>query len=363
MRIITRRQFMSTVGRYSLAGAGAAIAAPTISRRAAAASGELVVSSWGGSFQDALREVFFAPFSDETGIAVQEVTYGIQGLAKVKAQLAAGKVEVDLLDGPPFWNAVGKRDGLTQTIDLGGIRNPDAHMSSALDEWGYGYGTISWGIGYNLESFPNGAPRSWADFWNVSDFPGARGMFAPIAARHIEYALLAGGTSVGDVNPLTPEKVDRAFEMLHKIKDHMTVWWGSSSQAESMLSQRELDAAEFVHGRAFGLEKQGVPVRFEYNGAVMNLLTWVMAKDAPNPENAQSFIEFCSRPDRQAAFANKLFYGPTNETALASITDDFVKTRLPTYPANLEKQVLLDGAYWADNLGKLKPRWVEVTSG
>jgi putative spermidine/putrescine transport system substrate-binding protein len=359
MQKFSRRKFVTTAAGL----ATTAITAPYILKTAQAASKELVISSWGGTFQDALREVFFKPFSAETGIEVKEVTYGIGGLTKVKAQMAAGKVEVDLLDGPPFWNAVGKRDGLTQKIDLGGIKNQNAHMPSALDEWGYGYGTISWGIGYNTESFPNGAPKNWSDFWNVSDFPGARGMFAPIAARHLEFALMADGVSAGDVNPLTDAKVDQAFKALHRIKDDIALWWGSSSQAESMLMQRELDMAEFVHGRAFGLERKGVPVRFEYNQAVMNLLTWVMANGAPNAENAQKFVEFSSRPDRQAAFANQLFYGPTNEKAIESITDDFVKTRLPTYQANLEKQVLLDGTFWANNLGKLKPRWVEVTSG
>lgn len=363
MKSQTRRSFLSSTGAVTALAMGGAVSAPLVRRAHASGSGELVISSWGGTFQDALREVYFEPFSKEFGIEVKEVTYGIQGLAKVKAQSEAGHVEVDLLDGPPFWNAVGQRDGLTQEIDLSDIENASDHLPAALDPWGYGYGSISWGIGYNQESFVGGAPRSWADFWNTEEFPGARGMFGPIAARHLEYALLAKGVAPGNVNPLDKDKVNTAFAALNEIKDNINVWYNSSSQAETMLIQRELDLAEFVHGRAFGLQRKGVPVRFEYSGAVLNLLTWVMAKNAPNAENAQKFVAFCSRADRQAAFANKLFYGPTNNAAMAKITDDFVRSALPTNPVNLEKQVLLDGAYWANNLGTQKDRWLEVTSG
>lgn len=357
----SRRQFLGRAGAAAL-GSGL-LFAPLVKRAHAKGTGELVVSSWGGSFQDALREVYFEPFSRESGIEVKELTYGMQGLAKVKAQDAAGKVEVDLLDGPPFWNAIGRRDGLTQEIDLGDIQDSGSHIPAALDPWGYGYGSISWGVGYNKESFSSGAPKSWADFWNVEDFPGARGMFGSIAARHFEYALMAKGAAASDVNPIDAAKKEAAFTALEEIKNNINVWYTSSSQAETMLVQRELDMSEFVHGRAFGLERDGAPVRFEFNGAVMNLLTWVMAKGAPNRENAQKFISFCSRADRQAVFANKLFYGPTNSAAINGISDDFVKAALPTTPANLEKQVLLDGAYWAENLEVHAARWAKITSG
>lgn len=360
MAMQSRRQFLSTAGAATL-GSGL-LFTPFVKRAHAQGSGALVVSSWGGSFQNALREVYFEPFSKEFGIEVKELTYGMQGLAKVKAQAAAGNVEVDLLDGPPFWNAIGRRDGLTQEIDLSDIEDRAAHVPAALDPWGYGYGSVSWGIGYNKESYSGGAPTSWADFWNVDDFPGARGMFGSIAARHFEYALMAKGMAARDVNPIDAAKETAAFKALEEVKDNINVWYTSSSQAETMLMQRELDMSEFVHGRAFALERDGTSVGFEYNGAVMNLLTWVMAKGAPNRENAQKFIRFCSRADRQAALADTLLYGPTNGASINGITDDFVKAALPTNPVNLEKQVLLDGTYWADNLGVHSARWAEITS-
>ena len=69
-----------------------------------------------------------------------------------------------------------------------------------MNEYGYSWGSVSWGIGYNKKSYPNGGPRNWAQFWDTDKFPRVRSMFAPIAARHIEYALMADGVGVADVN-------------------------------------------------------------------------------------------------------------------------------------------------------------------
>lgn len=351
------------MGAGATVAAASALAMPFIGRKANAGTGKLVVSSWGGSIQDALREAYFAPFAKETGIQVVEQTYGIKGLAKLKAQIAAGGAEVDLLDGPPFWTAIGRKIGVTDKIVFDDFADPSDHMSEALNAYGYAYGTVSWGIGYNAKSYPNGGPQSWKDFWNTGKYPGVRAMFGPIAARHIEYALMAGGLAAADVNPLDEAKVDRGFKKLEEIKNHVGVWYNSLAQTQSLMISREIDTAEFVNGRAFAAQDQGEPIEFVYNEAVMNLLTWVMSKGAPNRENALRFLAFSSRPDRQAAFANKLFYGPTNKKALEQIADRKILERLPTHPENLAKQMLLDGDYWSGHLGKLKPRWQAITSG
>lgn len=356
---VSRRAVLTGI----VAAAISSLPLPGIIRGARAATGELVISSWGGTFQDALREAFFTPFAEETGVKIVEQTYGGDGLAKLKAQAQAGKVAVDLLDGPPFWATLGKEGGLLAPIPYDGFPDRADQMAAAMDGYSYGYGTTSWGIGYNTDGFPNGGPKSWADFWDTEAFAGDRSMFGAIPARHLEYALMADGVAAQDVNPLDPAKVDRAFAKLAAIKPSVGVWYTSLGQAQSLLLSREVDMAEFVNGRAFEAQDKGQPIGFSYDGAVMNVLIWVMAKNAPNPENALKFLQFCGRADRQAALARSQFSGPTNARALELITDRKTLSRMPTYPENLKKQVMLDGAFWANNLGKLRARWLEVTSG
>lgn len=354
----SRRQILIGMG----GGVAASIAAPFISRRALASTKQLVVSSWGGGLQTALRKAYFAPFQAETGVEIVERTYGSNGLAQLRAEIQAGGATTDLFDGPPFWVSIGRKAGIIGRISYSDFRDRDAHIPEALNEFGYGYGSVSWGIGYNTKSFPNGGPSNWADVWDTAKFKGVRAMFGPIAARHLEYALMAEGVPPGAVNPLNAEKEDRAFAKLKQIKPSVGLWFDSFSQAETMLTSREIDVCEYVSGRAFEAQDKGSPIAFTFKGAVMNLLTWVMAKDAPNKENALKFLAFSSRPDRQAALAQSIFYGPTNTKAFAEVPDEKTRRRLSTHPDNLKTQVLLDGEYWADALGRLKPRWTQITS-
>lgn len=340
----------------------AATAAPFVARSGFAQAQQLTISSWGGSFQDALRKVLFDPFAKETGIKVVEVTWGGQGLARLKAQLDAGKVEVDLLDGPPFWSAIGKNQGVLDAIDKGAISDPSSHIAGAIDDFAYAYGSTTWGITYNTKSYPNGAPANWRDFWDAGRVKGRRAMFGATPARHLEYALQADGLAPSQVYPMDDKKVDRAFAKLGEIKKNMAVWYQTTSQMETLVTTGEIDCGELTSGRAFFLQSQGAPLQFVFEGAVMNLLIWVLAKNAPNKTNASQFLKFCSRPDRHVELAKVLFSGPTNKKALDAIKDKKFLERLPTFGPNYERQVKLDATWWAGNMGKLSTRWNQVTS-
>lgn len=338
-----------------------ALGAPTV-LRAQPASKQLVVSGWGGTFQDAMRKALFEPFSKETGIRVVEVTYGGQGLARVKAQLDAGKVEVDLMDGPPFWPIMGAAQGLLDKMDLSKVADPGSHLQGAIGEHGYGYAATSWGIAYSTKTYANAAPRNWKDFWNVDGLKGRRALFGSVAVRHLEYALMADGVPAAQVNPIDAAKVDRAFAKLDQIKDKMAVWYQTNAQMESLLVNGEIDMGELTSNRAHYLRTQGSPIQFQYNEAVMNQLVLVMPKNAPNKANAEAFLRFCSRPDRQAELSTITFTGPSNSRALAMIKDEALLKALPTSPHNLQQQVQLDSRFWAANLAPLGPRWAQLTS-
>ena len=355
---------MNKVSRRSILKSAAgllALGAPMV-LRAQAATKQLVVSGWGGTFQDAMRKALFEPFSKETGIRVVEVTYGGQGLARVKAQVDAGKVEVDLMDGPPFWPIMGASQGLLQKMDLSGIADAGSHLQGAIGDHGYGYAATSWGMAYNTKTFAKGGPKTWKDFWDTEGYKGRRAFFGGVAVRHLEYALLADGVPAAQVNPMDGAKVDRAFAKLEQIKGRIAVWYQTNAQMESLLVNGEIDLGELTSNRAHFLGTQGAPIQFQYNEAVMNQLLLVMAKDAPNKANAEAFLRFCSRPDRQAELATITFTGPSNSRALAMIKDESLLRTLPTSPHNLQQQVQLDSRFWAANLAALGPRWAQLTS-
>ena len=358
---VTRRSFLTGAIAAGLAtGAGTRLlGADLVGNARAQGGGRVVVSGWGGAIQDAMRKAFFAPFTTATGIEVVEQTYGAQGLAKVKAQLGEGAAQVDLLDGPPFWTVIGSHQGLLDTIDLTGVNSAD-FMPGALDPYGFGYGTVSWGIAYDKEKVR--APGGWRDFWDTNAFKGRRAMFGPLVARHLEYALMADGVMPKAVYPLDEAKTTRAFAKLAELKPAINVWYQTGAQCEQLLLDKQIEMAEFFNGRVYFHQDQGVPLEFVWNEAVMNLLVFVLAKGAPNRANALKLLSFIARPEPQAEFAKMIYYGPTNARALDLIKDAKTLGRLPTHPANMAKQVVLDGKWWGENLGRLSPRWTQMIS-
>ena len=369
---VNRRQFLHlaglTTGGLMLGslgtGCGATPAstggtAPAPAGTGGAKKKAVVISGWGGAIQDAMRKAYFEPFTRETGIEVVEQTYGGDGLAKLKAQIGQGGAQVDILDGPPFWTVIGSKQGLLDKIDAKLFSGSD-FLPGAINDYGLGYSTVAWGITYNTQQFAKGHPENWADFWDATRFPGRRTMFGSLFARHPEYALMADGVATKDVYPLSDEKIDRTLTKL--AKPNIATWYQTGSQCEQMLSAKEVVLAEFFNGRTAYLAQQGVPVAFEWNQSVLNYTTWVLAKDAPNKENALQLLRFMGEPQPQANFASLIYYGPTNHKALDLIKDEMVLKSIPTFPDNWKKLLPIDSDWWGENLGKYADRWNQFIS-
>jgi putative spermidine/putrescine transport system substrate-binding protein len=306
-----------------------------------------------------MREAYFAPFTRDTGIEVVEQTYGSQGLARVKAQLREGAARVDLLDGAPFWPVIGHRQQILDAITLTNV-DASSFIAGAIGPYSFGYATVSWGI--TRLSTHAARPNSWRDFWDARRFPGRRALFGPFVARHPEYALMADGVPPHGVNPLDEAKIERAFAKLAGLKPAVSVWYQTAAQCEHLLANNQVDMVEFFNGRAFFLKDQGVPLEFVWNQAIMNTSVFVLARQAPNRENALAFLEYIAQPEPQAAYAKLICYGPTNTRALQLIADPKTLERLPTFGPNRQQQIALDARWWSEQYDRLSPRWSRLIS-
>src|SRR3974390_3550042 len=85
---------------------GSAAAALSISGSSARAQGRRgVFATWGGSWEKAMREAWFDPFTKETGIPVvsaQGNTYG-----KIRAMVEANNTEWDVVEVNPDFQWIG----------------------------------------------------------------------------------------------------------------------------------------------------------------------------------------------------------------------------------------------------------------
>jgi len=347
MSSVTRRYFLKMGVLTAATGAVAKSLSPVIVR---AAPKELVICSWGGSYQEAQRKAMLEPFEKESGIKVIEASPTDYG--KLKAMVVSGNVEWDLVDvGDRMVNS-GAKDGLLEPLDYQLIDTRDVFPQVVHK---YGIGTIYYStiLGYSTKKYSSGNhPKTWAEFWDMKRFPGPRTMRNnPI--DNLEFALMADGVPMGKIYPLD---VERAFKSLERIKKHITVWWTTGAQPAQLLADAEVDLATAWNGRVATIIQQGAKAAIEWNQGQLHWDSWLIPKGSRNKDGAMKFIAFATQPKIQAAITRYIPYGPVNKKAFDFI-DPKIARELPTDPENARRQLMVDAAYWGENLNALVERW------
>lgn len=341
---------VSTLARTGLAAAG--LAAAIAATAPASAQNSVTFAGWGGVTQEAERKAYFEGGAKALNMTVREESHN--GYASIKAQVESGAKAWDVVGSSIADCALATRNGLTEPLDYKVIDTTglpkEFVMPNCVALW-----TFSYGITYRSDVYKNGAgPKSWADFWDVKKFPGRRSLFSN--GRYLlEAALMADGVAPKDVYTVLrgPGGVDRAFKKLEEIKPHIAVWWGSQGQAMQLIKDKEVDMIMLANGRADALIDAGTPIVFEYNQAVLDIETFMVLKGAKNAANGMKLISHSLKPEPQALFTKHINYGPTNPKAYD--TGIIAKEKLPvlpTAPANLQRQAILDAAWYASPEGE-----------
>ena len=347
---VSRRQFLRT-GVAAAAGASSFFIGGQFSR-VRAAKGEVVICGWGGSLQEAERKAFFQPFEQETGIKVVETSPTDYG--KLKAMVLSGNVEWDLVDAGDRHLFAGIQEGLLEKLDYAAVNTKD-FLPQAVNPYGLGIFYWSTNIGISTRGTKK-RPKTWADFYNVKEFPGARAM-RNTSFDNMEIALLADGVPLDKIYPLTPDRIDHAYRVLDRIKPHVTKWWKVEAQVIQMLTDGEVDFAVGPGGRMTVVKRQGAQVTFDYDQGIVHGDSWVIPRGAKNKKNAMEFMAwYASNPKRHAEFSRHIPYGPLNTKAFDHMSDA-EKAELPTAPENLKRQLLSDSEWWGKNLVKMEERW------
>lgn len=310
----------------------------------------VVFAGWGGSIQQAQREIFFEDFEKETGIRVIDVP-GVQ-LPKIKAMVESGNTQWDVVQALGMWIPQGETENLWEPLDYGSIDTsgiPDTLRSE------YAIGNSTYGIilAYSEPAVGEAKPRNWKDFWNTEQFPGRRGLFD--GPRYsLEAALIADGVAPEDLYPLD---VDRAFASLDKIKDEIHVWWQQWPQVPVLLSSQELAMSLTSHTRIASVRKEeNAPLDIAWGGGLMTVDFLAVPKNSKNRENAMRLINWMSDPERQAKLAQVTGIGPANTNAFKYLSEE-ERDGLPIYRYEQGELILFDNSWWAENEQAMVERW------
>ena len=338
------------VGRLSLAAS--LVAGSLIMAAPAFAEGEVVFSSWGGSFQDTLRSTLLDPAAKATNITVKEDT--TNGIQDVRAQINAGAVAWDVTEQELSTFETLKQEGSLEPLDYSLI-DTTGIPPELINSHYVGLLAFTKVIAYRTDKFGNSGPKSWADFWDVEKFPGKRGMHGKVN-YNLEAALMADGVPTAEVYKTlaTDEGMKRAWAKLAEIVPHVTVWYRGGAQSAQLLRDGEVDMIHMGQNHVGYINEDGVGVNFTFAGATMDIDCLLVPKGAPNKDNAMRLINEMIDAKAQARLVSAMPFGPANSDAftVGILTEEEGKL-LPTYPDNFAPQLLVDPKFYIGQLGEL----------
>lgn len=189
--------------------------------------------NWGGQSEVCYGSSIGVPFTAESGIPLKFDTSGpLQG--KIKEMVDSGYVTADVCDADLYDAVAPGASGHLEAIDYAVVPKDKTLPGYALE---FGTAIILYGYAfmYDTEAYPDGAPASWADFFDVAKFPGQRSLYK-LANGSPEAALMADGVARDALYPLD---LDRAPAKVKSIKDN-TIYCGAGSEAHDMIVHGEV---------------------------------------------------------------------------------------------------------------------------
>lgn len=332
--------------KVAAAGLGT-LAAPAVLQYARAQSKRIVVRDDGGIYTKAYSAVYYKPFTEKTGIEVVGVQANAEPVAQIRSMVETRNYTWDMakISQPAILLLTQGGKVYLEKHGLEGDATVKTIPAHFMSPYGVGTNVYSTVLAYRTDAFKGRkAPSSWADFWNVKDFPGRRAL-----RKHpfdtLEESLMAAGTQTSALYPLN---VDRAIANLEKIKANVDVWWNTGAQVEQMLKSGEVDMVATWVSRAQSAAASGAEVGIVWNQNLWGVDNWSILAGTPNAQACREFIKFASDPKRMASLVEYFPAGVTQPDAFKYIKADVAKN-CPTHPDNIRSGVQINAKYWLDN--------------
>lgn len=331
-----------------------ACALALLSSSVMAAPQSLTVISFGGATKQAQDKAYFQPFNASGAGSIVAGEYNGE-LSKIKAMVAAGHTSWDVVEVESPELLRGCEEGLFEKLDQTALGDPENFVPGALTECGVATYVWSMVLAYDQSKLAK-APKSWADFWNVAEYPGKRGLRKG-AKYTLEIALLADGVKAQDLYKVlnTPEGVSRAFAKLDQIKPNIQ-WWEAGAQPAQWLVAGDVAMSAAYNGRIASAQKEGMKLSIVWPQSLYDPEYWAVVKGTPNKALAEQFIAFASQPQTQKVFSENIPYGPVHRKTLA-LLPAAVQEQLPTAEANLAEAQAVDAEFWVDHGEELEQRF------
>lgn len=306
----------------------------------------LVVGTWGGDIERLLREHAAKPLEEKTGAKVEFLLGGSgDRMSKMYAERENPTMDVTFQNIYEAPQAL--KDGLVVAPDAALVPNA-ADIWPGMNDGCYAMSLVGLGIAYNKSMFAT--PPEWADLWKaeykgkiaMAQYPGSEGDgILAVAAR-------LAGTDEHDP--------DAAFAKLAEL-GAPKLTYTSLDEVFALMDAGEVAAAPMISGYVLAGLKSWPSIGFSFPtdpGPVLVRDMVCQVANSPNPELAQMFIDYAIGIDTQTAYANEIFFGPTNSKVVLSeqAAADTINT-----PEEVESLLQLDWPYVIEQRADWTLRW------
>jgi len=309
---------------------------------APALSGDIVWADYGGPTNETRQVAYFDGFAEETGVEVVSTTI-------------EDAIYMSMLTGDPGDYDVFQASVAEVLPNVANLHElPESAQGDLLPEsvrpYFVGGFVFAQAQGWLTETFPDGGPQDWADFFDVAAFPGKRAWPGSPGSFDASYeiALLADGVAPEDLYPLD---LERAEAKLDELRGDL-VFYQNYPEVQQLLTSGSVSIASTVSGQFTALRNAGYDVTIQWNQAFSVASGLVVPRDVRNPAEVDALAEWINDPANQAVFAERTGYGPVNSEVFDHLSDE-VAADLVNSPDHADKVLAFDDQWRADHYEQL----------
>lgn len=313
------------IGRRGLMLAGAAALAMPAIKPSWAADRSIIVSTYGGFFEDSFREHIHPEFTKASGIKVvsQPQAEGAQFLIQLAQANKGGTAPMDLCMNSEEDNLRGRAQSVWKTFDTKKIANVGNVMPAfvAAGPGGVdGIGGLAWyeTLVVNPDEVKP-LPDSWTALWTPGKKIWGLSGGGTSALWEIAATLYFGGTGILD----THDGIDKVGVKIAELKAQTKLWWTDEGTMQTALQNDEVAGGTYYHDVAGTMAKAGTKVVsiFPKEGAFSGSGLWCQPTSSTKVDEALEFINFSCTPQAQELVARFVGSAPVIPRKMLNLTD------------------------------------------
>jgi len=351
---IDRRRFLRT----ALAAAATASAATLARSRAGhAQGGTLVITSYGGPWEQFMRDTIVPAFEKEHPGTKVELAIGLSKdwVAKMKAA-GKGNAPYDIVICNEVYAAPMRADGYYAALPPDKVPNLDHVAPNLRIKEGSGVlalvGPI--GLAYRTDKIKT-PPKAWKDLWTVPEYKGKLGIYNIVNSAGQMFVTLTSKLWTGG-----DKDIDTAYKKIAELKPFKQTDF--SGDMEKLLVQGEVLIGILDMPAAVRLKKAGAPIGWvgPAEGLIMFEQDVAVTAGSRNKAAAFTYVNWMLKKETQEMWLRQFYWLPANTQV--KMPDD-LRPIMPATQADIPKILLWDWLWINDQRGKLVDRWNKEMSG